>query len=93
METSIKLSDEELTSIKSLQSKFQETIFRMGESQIERMELDRLVANFIEKEKSLKENWMTLQSQEKDLIDNIIKKYGEGQLNMADGTFIPANLK
>lgn len=91
MSEAIKISENELAEIKMLQSKFQESIYKMGNLQIEKMELDRLVSEFIEKEKKLKEEWGSLQKLEQGLMDKIVQKYGEGNLNMADGTFIPVN--
>lgn len=85
----IKLPDNEIAEIKMLQNKFQENIYKLGNLQIEKMELDRLVNDFIEKEKKLKEEWASLQKLEQSLLDKIIKTYGEGNLNMSDGTFIP----
>jgi len=72
-----------------LQTKFQESIFKLGNLQIEKMELDRLVNEFVDKEKKLKEEWISLQNLEKTLLDKIVKTYGVGNLNMADGTFTP----
>jgi hypothetical protein len=85
----IKISEAELAEVKMLQSKFQAMVFKFGELQIEKMELDRMVSEFVAKEKGLKEGWQNLQKLEQDLIDTIIKKYGEGNLNMNDGTFTP----
>ena len=87
--TPIKIKEEEFSEIKMIQSKFQESIYKLGNLQIEKMELDRMVTNFIEKEKKLKEEWISLQKLEEGLIDKIIKTYGEGNLNMANGTFTP----
>ena len=72
-----------------LQGKFQESIFKLGNLQIEKMELDRLVTDFVDKEKKLKEEWLSLQSLEKGLLDKIMAKYGTGNLNLSDGTFTP----
>lgn len=85
----IKLPDNEIAEIKMLQSKFQESIYKLGSLQIEKMELDRLVTEFIDKEKKLKEEWTSLQKLEQSLLDKIVKTYGEGNLNMSDGTFAP----
>lgn len=87
--TKIKLPESELAEIKMLQSKFQESIYKMGSMQVEKMELDRLVTEFIEKEKRIKEEWSSLQKLEQSLLDKIVKTYGEGNLNMSDGTFTP----
>jgi len=93
MNEAIKIEENELAEIKMLQSKFQESIYKLGNLQIEKMELDRLVSDFIEKEKKLKEEWGSLQKMEQSLLDKIVQKYGEGNLNMADGTFLPTNPK
>jgi hypothetical protein len=57
------------------------------------MELDRLVTDFVEKEKKLKEEWISLQKLEQGLLDKLIQKYGEGNLNMTDGTFTSTSPK
>lgn len=82
-----KLTEVEFGEIKVLQNKFQEMVFKFGNLGIEKLELDRLVNEFVNKEKGLKEEWESLQKMEKSLIDKIVEKYGEGNLNMKDGTF------
>ncbi len=84
-----KITDGELAEIKMLQSKFQESIFKLGNLQVEKMQLDAAVTAFVEREKKLKEEWLSLQKLEQDLLDKIIKTYGEVNLNMTDGTFTP----
>ena len=90
MNEPVKVEEVFLNEIKLLQSKFQESIYKLGNLQIEKMELDRLVTEFVEKEKKLKDEWASLQNLEKSLMDKIVQKYGEGNLNMSDGTFIPS---
>lgn len=87
--TTTKLTEAEFAEIKMLQSKFQEMVIQFGNLQIEKMELDRLVTEFVEKEKSLKDEWINIQKLEQTLMDKIVQKYGNGNLNMSDGTFIP----
>lgn len=84
-----KISADELSEVKLLQTKFQESIYKLGNLQIEKMELDRLVTDFVEKEKKLKEEWVSLQKLEQSILDKIVQKYGTGNLNPLDGTFIP----
>jgi predicted nuclease with TOPRIM domain len=72
-----------------LQGRFQETIFKLGNLQVEKMQLDAAVTEFVDKEKKLKEEWSSLQKLEEGLLDKIIKTYGTGNLNMTDGTFTP----
>lgn len=89
MSEPIKIKEEVIAEIKLLQSKFQESIYKMGNLHVEKMELDRLVSEFVEKEKKINEEWSSLQKLEQSLLDKIVQTYGEGNLNMADGTFIP----
>jgi predicted nuclease with TOPRIM domain len=84
-----KITESELAEVKMLQGKFQELIIKLGNLGVEKIELDRMVNEFVEKEKKLKDEWTTLQKLEKDLLDRIIKAYGVGSLNMSDGTFTP----
>ncbi len=89
MSQPIKITETIITEIKMLQTKFQEGVYKLGNLQVEKMELDRVTAEFILKEKRTKEEWQSLQKLEQDLMDKIVKTYGEGNLNLADGTFIP----
>ena len=82
-----KITESEFSEIKLLQSKFQEIIFKLGNLGVEKIELDRMVSEFVEKEKNLKNEWTTIQKLEHTLLDKMIKTYGIGNLNMTDGTF------
>jgi len=84
-----KITEVELAEIRMLQGKFQEMVGKFGTLGMERMELDRLVSEFVNKEKALKEEYVNIQKLEKDLLDKIVKNYGEGNLNLVDGTFTP----
>lgn len=90
MSEPIKIDENIIAEIRMLQSKFQESIYQMGNLHVEKMELDRLVGEFVNKEKRINEEWTSLQKLEKTLMDKIVQKYGEGNLNMTDGTFVPS---
>ena len=87
MSQQTKITEAELIEIKTLQNKFQEIIFKLGNLGVEKIELDRLVNEYVEKEKRLKEEWSSLRTTEQGLLDKISKTYGDGELNMTDGTF------
>jgi len=91
MSDSIKITEAEFSEVKMLQGKFGELHGQFGNLGLERMELDRLVNEFVEKEKKLKDEWGSLQKLERGLLDKIIKTYGTGNLNMTDGTFTPVS--
>ena len=55
MSQTTKITEAEFSEIKMLQGKFEELHGRFGNLGIEKMELDRLVTGFVEKEKRLKD--------------------------------------
>lgn len=83
----IKIKDTELEEIKTLQTKFQTLHRKFGDIGIEKLQLDALIADFIEREKKVKEEWSALQKSEQELLDRFVRTYGTGNLNMTDGTF------
>jgi len=87
----IKISSEEQAEIKMLQNKLSKKIFEFGNLGIEKIELDRRVQDFIERDKKLREEWEGLQRLEQEFVNKLIKKYGEGDLNIEAGTFSPTN--
>jgi hypothetical protein len=90
MNNPIKITEEELAEIRMLQNKISRKIFEFGNLGIEKLEIDRQVSDFVEKDKKLREDWDGLRKMEKEFIDKLITKYGEGDLDMKEGTFSPA---
>jgi hypothetical protein len=87
MSQSIQFSTEEMAEINLLRTKFQEKMFQFGELYLHRMELDRAVRDLVDKEKKAQEEYINLQKMESELLDKIVKKYGEGNLDLTNGTF------
>lgn len=85
----IKFSEHEMTEIKLLQSKFQEKIGDFGRFKIERLQILKLVQDLETREAKAEEEYLNLQRMETSLLDKLTAKYGEGSLNLEDGTFIP----
>ena len=90
MSQPIKITAAEFSEIKMLQGKFAELHGRFGNLGIEKMELDNAVSEFVERERKLKEEWATLKKLDVELRDKLVAIYGEGSLNMENGTFIPS---
>lgn len=91
MSQQIKITEEEFSEIKMFRTKFQELIIKLGNLQVEKIELDKLVSDFVDKEKNLKEEWNSLKKLEQGILDRLAQKYGQGGLNIEDGTFTPVN--
>jgi len=86
-----KLDKEHLDSIKSLQEKFTQCTTNIGSLTIELEFLD-VQKNSLEQQKAnLITQFAELRETETQLIESLKERYGDGQINVTDGLFIPAN--
>ena len=83
-----KLTEAEFAEIKQTQEKHHNITYRLGLFQIEKMEMEKMVA---EREKQFGDEWQEFQKLDRSLADKILAKYGEGKINMDDGTFNPVD--
>lgn len=89
MPESIKFTDDELKDIRFLQGKFQEKLIKFGQIHLETIELEGRI-DFLKSEQGrLRTEYLDLQKSEQELMEKLTKKYGDGALNLADGTFTP----
>jgi hypothetical protein len=91
--TTKKLAENELAEFRLLSNKINQKIYEFGTLGVEKIDIDRLVSQYVEKDKRLREEWSGLQKMEKDFMDKIFKKYGDGELDIANGSFIPLTNK
>lgn len=86
-----KLTNEELTDVKKLQSSFQQKIYELGQLYLQKMQAESSIKFVVDQESKLKEEWVSLQKLENELIDKLLEKYGQGSINLSEGTFISEN--
>ena len=89
MKDPIKISKEESQDTVDLQNKFQQMIAHFGNLYVEKMQVDTMIKSLTEKEGKLQEEWKDLQTKENELIQSFYKKYGDGQLDIRRGLFVP----
>lgn len=89
MSEQIKMNEGELAEVRMLQDKFQQKVFQLGQATLQKLQAKSALKNADELEAKLSEEWLGLQKMENELIDKMLKKYGEGSLDLAAGTFIP----
>ena len=90
MAEEVKFTKEELDSIQEIQNTYigiQNAFGRLG---VSRIRLDQDSLNLDNAENDLRQRYEDTQNKERDFVDGITKKYGDGQLNLDTGTFIPA---
>jgi len=85
----IKFTDTEMQSIVKLQTDYQQHLITLGQLELEKIDLEQqLDQNKIQRSQVL-ENWKQSQKEEESIINSLSQKYGDGSLNLKDGTFKP----
>jgi hypothetical protein len=90
MSESVKFTEEEVKSIKEVRETYfaiQNTIGQLGVSRIRLNQESEALDNA---EDNLKSTYIENQQKEKSIIDEISKKYGDGQFNLETESFIPS---
>lgn len=87
--TVISLSEEEATKIGELQSGLLQTFARLGEIEIEKLQLEDIYKSLNEETDQLISRYKTLKQEEGGLAQQLKEKYGEGVVDLEQNTFIP----
>ena len=90
MSETLKFTDDEVKEIRFLQNKFQEKLIKFGQIQLETIELEDRLLLLKNEQIRLKTEYLSLQRTEQELMDKLTDKYGEGSLNLKEGTFTPS---
>jgi exonuclease VII small subunit len=86
-QNTIKITDEELQKIKKIADDYRNTVLQFGELHLERIELQKVVESMDSRQAQLENSIVELKKLEQITINSILEKYGEGSLNIKDGTF------
>ena len=86
-----KLGKQDIDSIKNIQDQFAECTNILGLLQIDQNALNTQLIQVDEKKNEIFNKLDQLRSEEQDLIKNLEEKYGQGQINLQEGTFTPNN--
>tara|TARA_R100001377_G_C3124018_1_gene86969 strand:- start:79 stop:375 length:297 start_codon:yes stop_codon:yes gene_type:complete len=87
MPTAVKFTEDEMTKISEFQKTYTGIQNTFGQLGISKLRLQKDQENLDSVESQLIEKYSTTQVEEKSFVDDITKKYGDGQLNMETGTF------
>lgn len=85
----IKFTESEMQSIAKLQSDYQQNIYTLGQIDLEKTDLEQQLQELQNKRNEIFDNWKKLQQEESNLLNSLSQKYGDGSLNLKDGTFKP----
>ena len=79
----VQFTNEEITKLRNLQSKFNNATIQFGQLKISQIKLK-------ETESTLKNALKELEQEESTLAKSLTEKYGKGALDIETGTFTPA---
>ena len=85
----IKFTEQEMQSIAKLQNDYQQHIFILGQVDLEKTDLEQQIKELTLRRTEVFENWKKTQQEEDNLLNSLSQKYGDGSLNLKDGTFKP----
>jgi hypothetical protein len=84
-----KLDKEHLEEIQSLRESFANNANNLGSVALEQIAMNRRMEFLNAEQDRLYGEFETLRKQEQELLEKMRERYGEGQINIADGTFTP----
>ena len=87
MSNTIKLQESEMQALYAIQNKYQEKVLQFGQFYLERMSLDERIKQLADVESKTKEEFLEIQKEEQQWMEQIANKYGDGNLSIKDGTF------
>jgi len=87
MSEQIKMTDGELKEVRKLQDEYQKNIFQLGQNTLRKLEAEEALKFTQDGETKLYEEFKKLRQSEDGLIQTLLKKYGEGSLDLKAGVF------
>ena len=84
-----KFTKEEMDTISKIQETYLEIQQKLGQVSLSKLKLEQQAEAIDKMEEELLENFKKTQKEEKDFVDNVTKKYGDGTLDPESGIFTP----
>ena len=87
----VKFTDDELQSLQSLQTSYQEKQAVLGQLAVQKILLNQQIDALNMRTEEVEQEYKAVQQEERDLVAKLNEKYGPGQLDPATGVFTPSN--
>ena len=87
----MKFTEEELQSLQTLQTNYQEKQAVLGQLAVQRILLEQQTEALEARVAEVEQEYQNVQQEERDLVATLNQKYGPGQLNPETGVFTPTN--
>ena len=89
MSDETKFSDEEMKKLLEIQNAYVEIQQKIGQVQMSKLKLKEQMSEIENLENNCVIDFKKIQKEEKDFVDSISKKYGDGKLDAETGIFTP----
>ena len=80
-----KITPEELENVQKVRSKYQEITVKLGQIQVQRMQITNQIEMLNKTEEDLRKEWGDAQTEEQKAIQDLQEKYGKVNINLDSG--------
>ena len=80
-----KITPEELENVQKIRSKYQEITVKLGQIQVQRMQITNQIEVLNKTEEDLRKEWGDTQTEEQKAIQDLQEKYGKVNINLDSG--------
>ena len=80
-----KITPEELENVQKVRSKYQEITVKLGQIQVQRMQITNQIEMLNKAEEDLRKEWGDTQAEEQTSISDLQEKYGKVNINLDSG--------
>ena len=87
--STVKFSEDEMTKLQELQNSYQQKQVEFGQLRVQRIILNQQSNALEEKEKQIEQEYVNVQQEEQQLVNELNEKYGPGSLDPQTGEFTP----
>tara|TARA_R110000824_G_scaffold1546_1_gene7672 strand:+ start:1836 stop:2135 length:300 start_codon:yes stop_codon:yes gene_type:complete len=84
-----KFTEDEMKQISDLQQSYTNSQSAFGQLSVNRLRLEQQVNDLDKVEDNVRNNFVETQTKEKEFVETINKKYGDGNLDLTSGVFTP----
>ena len=80
-----KITPEELGNVQKVRSKYQEITVKLGQIQVQRMQITNQIEMLNKAEEDLRKEWGDTRAEEQTAISDLQEKYGKVNINLDSG--------
>ena len=93
MATEVKFTEDEMIQINTLQQGYVNLQNVLGQLSVSRIRLEQQLNDLDATKENVRTQFVETQQKERDFVDQINKKYGDGNLDLTTGVFTPKSVE